>query len=235
MARNPFIDEPPPPNGDHGVSYTLPVLTNDGDIITPLSVGGTGGLWLMRFNPEWLYETGRKTDFSSGAEGWSTFGTKGVEVVANPDKPGRRALQLRKPEADWPSAAVWNFPNGMNGRLRIRLKVNPGFAGTRIGLTDHFSVPFDPEDQNYNLFNLSIGPKGKIGRDAMTVAQWHTLDLNWSVAKDECRVFVDGRHVDTLPLQRRTAGVNYLRLSSIVEGIDLAGLLIESVDASLFE
>ena len=49
---------------------------------------------------------------SSGAEGWSTFGTKGVELVTHPDKSGMRVLQLNcrhKPEADWPSAAVWNF------------------------------------------------------------------------------------------------------------------------------
>ena len=60
---NPFVDAPPPPNGDHGVSYTLPVLTNDGDIITPLSVGGTGGMWLLRFNPEWLYESSPRRTF----------------------------------------------------------------------------------------------------------------------------------------------------------------------------
>jgi hypothetical protein len=235
VARNPLVEEPPPPKGDHGVSYTLPVLTNDGEIITPLSVGGTGGMWLLRFNPEWLYETSRKTDFSSRAEGWSSFGTKGVEVVAHPDKPGARALHLSKPKADWPAAAVWNFPNGRNGRLQIRLKLNPGFAGARIGLTDHFSVPFDPEDQYYNLFNLNIGPEGKLSRSELTLAQWHTLELNWSCANQECRVVVDGRPAETLPMQRRTAGVNYLRLSSTVDGIDAAGLLIESVEASLSE
>jgi hypothetical protein len=235
VARNPFLDEPPPPSGDHGVSYTLPVLTNDGDIITPLSVGGTGGMWLMRFNPEWLYENSRTTDFSSGAEGWHSFGTKGVEVVANPDKPGTQALQLRKPLPDWPAAAVWNFPNAMNGRLKIRLKLNPGFGGARIGLTDHFSVAFDPEDQYYNLFNLSIGSKGQLGQSEIALAVWHTLELKWSAAKHECYVFVDGHSVETLPMQSRSAGVNYLRLCSSAEGVDVAGLLIESVGASRSE
>jgi hypothetical protein len=233
VARNPFIDEPPPPNGDHGVSYTLPVLTHDGEIITPLSVGGRGGLWLMRFNPEWLYETGRKSDFASGIEGWHRFGTKGVELVAHPDKPGTRALQLRKLDADWPSAAVWNFPNGTTGRLRIRLKLDPGFAGARIGLTDHFSVPFDPEDQYHSLFNLSIGPEGKLGNGKLTPAQWHTVELDWSCPKQECRALIDGQPADTLPMQRRTAGVNYLRISSTADKADPAGLLIESVEASI--
>ncbi|HZZ79579.1 MAG TPA: sialidase family protein [Gemmataceae bacterium] len=235
VARNPFVDEPPPPNGDHGVSYTLPVLTKDGEIITPLAVGGTAGMWQMRFNPQWLYESSRTSDFSSGAEGWNSFGTKGVEVVEHPDKPAARALQLRKPESEWPSAVVWNFPNGMNGRLGIRLKLIPGFVGARVGLTDHFSVPFDPEDKYYTLFNLDLGSEGKLGNAEITAGRWHTLELKWNCAKQECQVFVDSRLVETLPMQRRTAGVNYLRLRSTAEEVDMAGLLIESVDASLSE
>jgi hypothetical protein len=235
VAQNPFVDEPPPPSGDHGVSYTLPVRTKTGEIITPLSVGGTGGMWLMRFNPEWLYETARKMDFSSKTKAWSDFGTKGVEVVAHPDKPGTSVLQMRLPEADWPSAAVWNFQNGTNGRVKIRLKLNPGFAGARIGLTDHFSVPFDPEDQNHNLFNLRIQPDGKLGQSTLTLAQWHTLELDWNCAKQECRVSVDGRIVETLPMQRQTGGVNYIRFRLTADTTDKAGLLIESVDASLSE
>jgi hypothetical protein len=235
VARNPFVDEPPPPNGDHGVSYTLPVLTSDGDIITPLSVGGTGGMWQMRFNPQWLYETSRTTDFSSGAEDWHHFGTKGVDLIAHPDKPGARALRLCKPQADWPAATVWNFPSGLNGRLRIRLKLNPGFAGARIGLTDHFSVPFDPEDEQHNLFNLRIAPGGKVGQSALELGHWHTLELTWRCAKKECAVSVDGRTVETLPMQRRTAGVNYLRIVSTVDRVDAAGLTIESALAAINE
>jgi hypothetical protein len=235
VARNPFVDEPPPPNGDHGVSYTLPVLASDGEIITPLSVGGTGGMWLLRFNPEWLLETSRQTDFSSGAEGWTSFGTKGVQIVAHPEKPGARALEISKPDRDWPSAAVWNFPNGMKGRLRIHLKLNPGFAGARLGLTDHFSVPFDPEDQYHNLFNLDIGPDGKLQQGEISPGQWHDLELNWNVGKQECRVFVDGIEAGALPMQRRTSGVNYLRVRSTVDHIDIAGLLIDNVDAAKLE
>jgi hypothetical protein len=235
VARNPFVSEPPPPNGDHGVSYTLPVLTNDGEIITPISVGGTGGMWLLRFNPDWLDETSRATDFAAGLDGWSSFGTKGVELITNPDKPNAQALQLRKPDADWLSAAVWNFPNGMKGRLKIRLKLNPGFAGARLGLTDHFSVPFDPEAECYNLFNLNIGADGKLKRTEITTGQWHTLEFEWNVATSECRVSVDGDLADTLPIQRRTSGVNYLRVTSTAETTDSAGLLIESVDVKTAE
>jgi hypothetical protein len=235
VARNPFVDVPPPPNGDHGVSYTLPVLTSCGEIVTPLSVGGTGGMWLLRFNPEWLYENGRTTEFSSGDDGWNCFGTKGADIVRHPDKADAQALQLRKPKADWPSTAVWNFPNGLKGSLEIRLKSQPGFGGARIGLTDHFSVPFDPEEQYHNVFNLNWGPDGNFAESAISPGKWHKLRLEWDCAKRECRVLVDGRVADTLVMQRQTAGINYLRLTSLAVGVDSAGMLIEGVDARLSE
>jgi hypothetical protein len=233
VAHNPFISEPPPPNGDHGVAYTLPVLTSGGDILTPLSVGGTGGMWLLRFDPEWLYETSRKTDFSSGVDEWHSFGTKGVEAVSHPDKAGARALQIRKPESDWPSAVTWNFPNGKSGRLQMRLKLNPGFAGARIGLTDHFSVPFDPEERYYNLFNLTVGAEGRLSHGEITPGEWHAVQLDWNCAKLECKVSVDGRPVETLPMQRRSTGVNYLRITSTADPTDTAGMVIDSVAASV--
>jgi hypothetical protein len=190
-------------------------------------------MWLMRFNPEWLCEAGRMTNFSSGAEGWNSFGTKGIEMVPHPKKTGARALRLRKPDADWPSAAVWNFPNGVRGRLQIRLKLYPGFAGARVGLTDHFSVPFDPEEPYHNLFNLNIGPEGALQRSQMTPGQWHTLQLDWNCAKQECHVLVDGRPAETLAMRRQTTGVNYLRLTSTVDAVDTAGVLIESARARI--
>jgi hypothetical protein len=235
VARNPFVDEPPPPNGDHGVAYPLPATTPDGEIIVPLSVGGTGGMWLLRLDPEYLYEVSRKTDFSDGIEAWHSFGTKGVELVPSPDKPGANALHVHKAAADWPAVAVWNFPNGMNGSLRMRVKLNPGFAGARIGLTDHFSVPFDPEDRYFNLFNFTIGPDGSLGQgDEMKPEQWHMLQFDWDCAKEECRVSVDGRSVELLHMQRQTEGINYVRICSTAEDTDNAGLLIESVESEPF-
>ncbi len=193
-----------------------------------------GGMWLLRLNPEWLYQSSRTTDFSSGAGDWHHFGTKGVELVSHPDKPGAKVLQLRKPEANWPSAAVWNFPNGLSGRLKLRLKLKSGFAGLRIGLTDHFSVPFDPEDGCHNLVNLPIGPDGRLGPKSMTPEEWHTLELHWSCKKQDCHILVDGQSVETLPMQRRTSGVNYVRLVSTAGQTDAAGLLLESAEASVF-
>lgn len=233
VAANPYIDEPPPPSGDHGVAYTLPALTSEGDILTPLSVGGTGGMWLLRLDPNWLDETSSKADFDAGAQQWHSFGTKGVEFVSNPDNPAERVLQIRKPESDWPSAVTWNFPNGTSGRLKIRVKLNTGFGGVRIGLTDHFSVPFDPEESCYNLANLNIGPDGKLNHGEITPGEWHNVQFDWNCAKMECKVSVDGKQVDTLPISRRGCGINYVRFTSTAEDTDRAGMLVDSVEATV--
>lgn len=115
----------------------------------------------------------------------------------------------------------------------MRIKLNPEFAGARIGLTDHFSVAFDPEEQYFNLFNLTVGAEGTLPRREISPGTWHTLRFDWNCAKWECRVSIDGRHVETLPMQRRTAGVNYLRITSTADASDTAGMLIESVEANV--
>jgi hypothetical protein len=235
VARHPLANQPHPPNGDYGVAYTVPAVTKEGNVVTTLSgAGGTYGM-LLHVHPEWLYETHRRADFSDGLKDWSYFGTKGVEAVPNPEKPGAQALQLRKPESDWPAGAVWNFPMGAKGRLSVKVLLKPGFRGARFGLTDHFSVPFDPEDQIYNLFNLAIGPEGELtGGRKLEPGRWHQVDFDWDTAKSECRVTEAGRPIATLHQTREAAGgVSYFRLVSTAEEMDQAGLLVESVDADV--
>ena len=237
VARNPLVGEPPPPNGDHGVAYTVPALTREGTVVTSLSTGPGGGTYLLHVDPSWLYETRQADDFSKGLSEWSAFGTKGVEAVPNPGKQGARALQMVKPEADWPAAAVWNFPMGVKGRLRLKVLLRPGFAGARLGLTDHFSVPFDELDEIYNLYNLNIGPEGKLADGKrLDPGEWHNLEFDWDCGRNRCGVTADGRPVAVLRLTRTTAaGVCYLRIVSTADRIDTAGLLVESVDADVSE
>jgi hypothetical protein len=77
VAANPLAKELPPPNGDHGVTYTVPALAADRQIVTSLSLGPGGGTYLLRLDPEWLYQTVRDEDFSGGLSAWQTFGTRG--------------------------------------------------------------------------------------------------------------------------------------------------------------
>lgn len=231
-ARNPFLDEPPPPNGDHGVTYTVLNLTRAGTVVTPLSTGKADGTYLLHLDPAWLYETKRKSNFSAGLADWSTFGTRGVEIVPNPQHSSAQVLSLRKPQEDWPAGAVWNFPAGGKGSLSMRLLIQPGFRGASIGLTDHFSVPFDPQDGIYNLFHFNIGPNGELANgNRLDPGRWHQLKFDWDTSRNQCRVVVEGRQIEVLPLTRMTRwGVSYLRLRSTAKSTDAAGLLVESVE-----
>src|SRR5262249_26970009 len=138
--------DPPPPRGDHGTTYPIPNLANNSQVVSTTGLPDPAK-YNLRLDTAWLYETAQRDDFSRGLEDWSAFGIRGVDLAPHPTKPGRRVLQVRKTDAGWPSGAVWNFPSGAAGRVRLRLLAKPGFSGARIGLTDHFSVPFDELDR----------------------------------------------------------------------------------------
>jgi hypothetical protein len=235
VARDPLVVNPPPPNGDYGVSYSVPALTQGGDVITSLSTGPGGGEYVLHVDPNWLDATHQHDDFSSGLTQWSTFGTKGVALVANPEKPGSECMEIRKASPDWAAAGVWNFPMGRRGTLRLRLLLRPNFQGGRIGITDHFSVPFDPLDVNYNLYNFWIGAGGKIagGGQVIKPGQWHNLEIKWDCDRGRASVSCDNRVIAVLHQSRMTAGASYLRIVSTAQSPHDAGLLIGSVDADV--
>lgn len=59
---------------------------------------------------------------------------------------------MAKLDPEWP-AAVWNFPAGRTGAVRLKMRLQPGFRGAHALLTDSFSVPFDLEAE----INLVFG------------------------------------------------------------------------------
>lgn len=235
VGRDPMRNEQPSMEGDFGTAYPFPALANN-DTVLFVSGQGKGRILRAMLDPKWLYETTQTANFRDRAEEWSTFGTKGVEIVAaEPGLPGGDlALQLRKPQADWPAAAVWNFPSGEAGKLRLRLQVRPGFGGALIGLTDHFSTPFDKEDRYNNAYNLWIGPDGAAGSGLhLAPGKWHDLELAWSASAQTCLVTIDGRKSATLPVVRSSRNICYLRLASTAPTTDDAGFLVQSVSVDV--
>lgn len=249
IVRDPLRQEPPPPGGDFGPAYPYPAVTRDGKVVFALACAtGTRNadpntepgfvpkqqrsLYLL--DPEWLEETSQQTEFSAGVDDWSIFGVREVELVPDPTKAGARVLSIRKTEPDWPAAAVWNFPMGTRGQLRLKIMLKPGFAGAQIGLTDHYSVPYDPEDSFYNLYNFRIGPEGRLkDGDTLEPNRWYNIELSWDTIAREGRVSIDGRQVEVLPLLHESDGISYLRLKSTSADRDPAGFLIGSVDAEV--
>ena len=233
VARDPLRHEPPPPSGDHGTAYPFPMLAKEGKVIFTTGQG-PGRNFCVLLDPAWLYETHTHDDFSAGLEEWSIFGTKGVELTPHPETEGAKVLSIRKTDVDWPATAVWNFPSGVKGSLRLKLLLEPGFKGALVGITDHFSVPFDQEDKFYNLFNLHISPDGQIMKGVkLGYGRWYTIEFNWDCAQYKCNVSWDERKKVVLPQMRDSSGACYLRLCSIGEPTDNAGFLVEYVKVAL--
>lgn len=95
---------------------------------------------------------------------------------------------------------------------------------------DHFSTPFDLEDHLNNVFNVRIGPGGSVD---LAPGRWHDLELRWSVWQQTCRVLVDGKLATTVPMSRFSRYPCYLRLRSMAEATDPAGMLVESVSVEV--
>jgi len=233
VGRDPFRNEAPPSGHDYGTAYPFPTLANDDKVIF-VSGQGEGRVLRKMLDPAWLYETSQTADFAQRAEEWSTFGTRGVEIMPHPTEPERKVLQIRKTDEHWPAAAVWNFPAGAAGRIRLRILPRSGFQGALIALTDHFSTPYDLEDHFNSVHNLWIGADGRLpGGDTLETDQWNNLELVWNAKQQSCEVFLDGKSAGSLPLIRSSPNLCYLRLRSTAERTDEARFLIESVEVDV--
>jgi hypothetical protein len=235
VLKDPKRHEPPPPGGDFGTAYPFPAAGYDNEILIR-SGQGKGRHALVALDPQWLYATAQRSEFTSGLEDWTYFGCQGVERIAHPDQPGRFVLQIAKTSAAWPAGAVWNFPNGRAGTLAMRFQLRAGFRGANLALADHYSVPWDKEDHFYSLWNLPIDAQARLlGATPLVRNQWHTLQVAWSLATRSAQVSLDGKRVATLPLRKETAGANYLRIRSTAAEDDAAGMLVESVEVQIAE
>jgi hypothetical protein len=232
ILRDPARKDPPPSGGDWGISYAFPTLTRSGDVIFSAWVQTGTPRSVFRLSPAWLEETHQAADFAAGLDDWSVFGTRGVELTASPDNASARVLVIRRGDSAWPSGAVWNFPMGAKGKLRLRIRLQPGFGGDTLGLTDHFSVPFDDRDTLFNVFNLPITPDGKLLSASLTLGKWHDIELNWDTATERCVVRVNGRYAGVVEAQRVAAGIDYLRFHPTPDQPD-GGLLVSSVNADV--
>ncbi|HWR13438.1 MAG TPA: sialidase family protein [Terriglobales bacterium] len=233
IFRDPARKDPPPPSGDWGISYAFPVVARDGAVIFSAWVETGNARHMFRLDPRWLIETRQATDFSTGLDDWTVFGTRGVELV-RVGQQSKSVLSIRRSDPEWPAGAVWNFPIGRAGTLKLRLMLRDGFGGNTLGLTDHYSVPFDGRDVFHNVFNFPIRPDGVLLGKKLTVNVWHDLEFRWDTARRVCTVQVDGKRIGSVDSQHVSRGINYLRFHATPEEPD-SGLLVQSVQADVSE
>lgn len=233
VARDPLRHLPPPVSGDHGTAYPFPVVTADGAVLV-CTGQGEGRTILARLEPGYLLETMQRTDFDHDLEDWSVFGTRGVGLIPHPEQGAARVLRLQRIDVEFPAAAVWNFPLGHTGHLRLRLRFEPGTRGLLLGLTDHFSTPFDEEDLLNGVYSARLVPPGDAGEGSrIEPDRWHELVLAWNRAGSACAVRLNGEVVASLPLLRRGEGACYLRLRTVATDPEAGGVLLESVEADV--
>ncbi len=209
---------------------------------------------MIIFDPDWLYETKRSDDFTSGLKNWCTFkfveGIKGhcaynrdsgAGLTDDPLKKGHKVLHISHPKnpnlvCDY-DGAVWNFPAGHKGSFTTNIFLKPGGLGGRISLMDRWFNPTDTMAYRYAAFNLNFSGKGMIDNEVLLQqGKWHELRFEWGDANSKaCRLFIDGKP-SSLSLNLNWPsenGICYVHFQSAADGEDKNGFLIRSVAARI--
>ena len=210
------------------------------------------------FDIGWLYAFQRSTNFSREYEDLCVYklserrwkGTHyysrilGATLIAHPTKAYRKVLHLGRERCDWvfheQDGACWNFPVGKTGSLGTRLMLRKGFKGGAISLTNVFYNPSDNRGEDAAMFVFDIPEDGQINfATRLETDRWYDLLLEWDGTTDKdthfCWVSIDGvRQAMKLRLQNISRdGICYVRLRSTAEEEDLAGFLVESINAQV--
>ncbi len=192
-------------------------------------------------DPDFFTRTVFAEEFERGLRRWSTLAAEGVSVVPDPGGASNKVLKLVKPKADVSSAACLNFPFGRQGTIAIRLRIESGFQGAHLTLSDHYDLPGLPRDAS---FPIRITPKGRVELNGsggswlptpgdLIAGTWHELKMSWNCADHEALLALDGAEIGRLHQYVCTDGVCYLRLRSTATATDPAGMCLKSVRAEV--
>ncbi len=219
--------------GDRGTAYPAAVETKERKIL--FASGQGGGASIVLFDPDWLADTKAGDDFSDGLSQWTMYGGKGAAIEPHPDHPGSSVMAIKKIAAKAEAGAVWNFPAGVAGRVGLRLRAEPNFAGAILALTDHFSTVADNQAEANAVYCLTIDGQGRFGKTAvLPPGEWHDIAILWSGEGSPASIFLDGKPLAEIPaLRKPNNGLNYLRLRAGGTEIGRGGLLVESVQAEV--
>lgn len=200
---------------------------------------------MLIFDPEWLNETTREDDFSTGLENWSTFLYKkgivghcaynredGAQLVSDPEEPAKQVLKIARrdsEELEIPNqGAVWNFPALQKGRFKTSVYIPEGSLGGKISLSDRWFNPSDTTAYKFAMYNFEM--------EGLQKNQWHTLffDYDLTVGNKNCIVTDEnGNEIIILPLNRESIhGLSYVHFISTAQQEDEKGFLVGQVKSS---
>ncbi len=179
----------------------------------------------------------------------------GATIIDHPTQVGKKVLELRRESNEKVNfydvkgtkftygvvsaqdGAVWNFPTGPEGTVTTRIFLKEGFKGCMISLTNGFWNPADPRGDEMAMYSLYIPADGRINSTTtLKKEQWITLILKWDRTNTYCKVYIDNiLQNQTLPIKNSPSidGINYVRFRSMAENEDMAGFLVDFIEADV--
>lgn len=249
----------PEPAFDAGVHHPKFTVTQGGKVIVMTGQDDDHVTWgsphrrAVVFDPQWLLDEERRTDFSTGldelctarlsAMRWSPTNyyarAPGARIAAHPTEQFRNVLQLGREPGSWllneQAGATWNFPTGIRGRIETRILLRDGFKGASIALTDAYYNPSDVAGEANAVFCFEIPENGALGDSTLSTNCWYDISVEWPGTQDadnsSAKLYVDGvLQSKPLPLRRPSInGINYVRFRSTAPSLDVSGFLVDYV------
>ncbi len=243
VYRDPYRSIDPPRSGDRGTAYPWAAVGADGTILL-ISGQGERRRRMLRVDPAWITAGTAASSFENGLEDWCVYKPygpargfwrarhAGPALQPDPGGSGKSVLVLGRPAGQDADAAVWNFPGGSTGVLRIRLRVPAGSEGVAISLADHFLDPTDTRWADRSRYQLRLGGSGGVALPAD--GAWHEVKLSWQSGEREARVSLDGSEIRRLePSGNGAEALSYLHLRSLAENSGSAGAQIAAVSVDV--
>ncbi|MEI8244505.1 MAG: sialidase family protein [Lentisphaerota bacterium] len=133
--------------------------------------------------------------------------------------------------------AVWNFPAGKSGELRMRVRLPRGSQGAQICLVDRWFNPGDPVVKHFAQYAVDIRIIGRAGRDCIAGEEvWRDIRISWSDSNRlDANLGVDNNVATlTLKLIRPSInGISYVHIQSLADTTDSAGILLGEIQADV--
>jgi hypothetical protein len=207
-----------------------------------------GNTRLFRVDPAWLLETRAAEDFSQGLQHLQAQGTRGVQVLG--DSSNAPALRLQK-VADEPSGVTWNFPFGRSGKVKVKLRTEPGFKGAYFDLSEYFLQPSEQQGGTFRWMidaglkikikrgghsgSIPRAPRESYAEETSDIGKIRTtvepskiqeLTVEWDCETNLAKLTIEGVYGSTLMGMEPAHGMGYLRIGLVPKGADPAGVWV---------
>ena len=214
---------------------------------------------MILFDPDWLYEKGRRDDFRRGLGDWSHHQylksvpgnyrgfsghcavnrRAGVALIPHPDGEMSEVLRIaRDPDVrvlEEKQGATWNFPNAQAGKVRLEIRQPAGSAGIQIALLDRWFNPTDPVVGAFSQFVVHLDAAGRLnGLPSFQPDRWHGLTIRWDLDRLPAATFQvdDGPEHAIEQITSTINGISYLHLQSAATEGDPHGVILKKVEMS---